>query len=93
MKKLTALLLAAIMATTVFTGCGSEAASNEAASVSTESSGTEEERTGGFTEGKDDLCNRKGSGKSVLECFAGRSRTGRKGFGLQRSSCWNGAGI
>lgn len=41
MKKLTALLLAAIMATTVFTGCGSEAASNEAASVSTESSGTE----------------------------------------------------
>ena len=41
MKKLAALLLAAIMATTVFTGCGSEAASNEAASVSTESSGTE----------------------------------------------------
>lgn len=41
MKKLTALLLAAIMATTVFTGCGSEAASNEAASVSTESSGAE----------------------------------------------------
>jgi len=41
MKKLAALLLAAIMATTVFTGCGSETASNGAASVSTESSGTE----------------------------------------------------